>query len=85
MLVLSRRPQEAIVIPGLGVTTGSCACDPSCSDSLNGATTEPPTSSSLSQPDLGQAKRVIVTSNGARGLTIAARQQKRWWTVGRDH
>jgi hypothetical protein len=50
-----------------------CTCNPNCSDSLNGAKNR-----------IANEQFALVTSNGARGQFIAARQQKRWMTAGKN-
>ena len=66
---------------GFDTSVDAQARDQSRPDSLNGATRETTPALSLSPPDWRQ--RATATSNGTRGLIIAARQQKRWWTAGR--
>lgn len=72
-------------LKGFDVGTGQRACDPSC---LRLAKRGQPKnrqravrSRCLSS---ASAVRVTVTSDGARGLILTARQQKWGWTAGRD-
>lgn len=63
---------------GFDVGTGGWIVRPELPQTpKTGATKEPPTASSLSQPPDSGDSRDTVTSNGARGLLTAARQQKR--------
>ena len=68
-------------LTGFDISFAGRACDPSCSDSLNGAPTTTANSSSLSPPDLQVSRQHIVSRKAARGRSTAARQQKRRMTA----
>ena len=52
-----QRALTLLGLTGFDMSSGGRACDPICSESLNGAKTELPTSSSLLPPDTQVVKR----------------------------